>query len=223
MRPVDVGHAGVLQQLRAAVLGSLVLALAAGAHVLGGGALPAPALLLLLVVLVAAASAALARARPAARGRLRHREVVPVLALGQAALHGLLAALSAPVAAASVAPLSPGGHVHGLLPRMPRPGGTAAEGPLAAVLDQATSPMLLAHVVATLVTSAAVVAADRAWASAVAWATRVLPVLLVLLRGPLDGPTPRVRLVPVRRRTVPVGVVVAALPHRGPPRVLAAA
>ncbi|NUP60178.1 MAG: hypothetical protein HOQ06_11995, partial [Pseudarthrobacter sp.] len=76
---------------RAAALATGILSLAAGAHVAGGGQLPAPGILLAVLALTSLASTA------ATRLRLSFPAVGALLAGGQLALHELLTAFSAPV------------------------------------------------------------------------------------------------------------------------------
>jgi len=210
---VDEGHERALQRLRAALVASLVLSLAVGAHVLGGGALPDPLILVLTGALVLAGASALARRR------LRHRTLLPVLGLGQVVLHGVLAALAVPgTAAGQLAPTGAGttgahgNHLHGLV--LPPGSGTGA---VDAAVEAASTGMVLAHVLATVVTALAAVSADRAWASAVARLTRLFPALLVLLAGLVADPCPRARRTPAVRTALPRAVVLSTRPRRGPP------
>ena len=126
--------------LRASAVATVILTLAAGAHVAAGGHLPAPGILLAILALTALASTAATRLRlgPAAMGAL--------LGTGQLALHGLFTAFSTPAVAAGPAAAYPG-HRHGAaaLPELVFTAGhsTAAEPGSAAL-------MLAAHVLATL-------------------------------------------------------------------------
>jgi hypothetical protein len=90
--------------LRASALAAGTLALAAGAHVAGGGRLPAPGILLAVLALTALASTV------ATRLRLSFPAMAVLLGGGQLALHELLTAFSAPlhVTAGVAAPA----HVH---------------------------------------------------------------------------------------------------------------
>ncbi|MEJ5913255.1 hypothetical protein [Pseudokineococcus sp. 1T1Z-3] len=205
---MDERHERALARVRAVLLAGLVLSLAAGAHVLGGGALPAPLVLLLLTSVTLAAASALGRRR------LRLRTLVPALALGQVALHSAFAVLAVPTATGQV----PAGHVHGGVLV-----GTVSTGAAHASTDLASPLMLAAHAVATLVTALAAVHADRAWARAVAWLVRLFPGLAVLLHLPVLGRRPGVRATPRRRLPAGLADVVATRPHRGPPVAAAAA
>jgi len=204
---VDEGHERALQRLRTLLVASLALCLAAGAHVGGGGRLPDPLLLLLTGALVLAGASVLGRRR------LRHRTLLPVLGLGQVLLHLALTALAVPAAAPVATAVGTGahaGHAHDLLPPL---GGGAVD----AVAETASAGMVVAHVLATVATALAAVAADRAWASAVDRLTRLFPALLVLLAGVVAAPAPRARRTRQVRTALPRAVVLSTRPRRGPP------
>ncbi len=80
--------------LRAAALSTGILTLAGGAHVLGGGDLPAPGILLAILALT------VLTATTATRLRLNLAAMVGVLGAGQLLLHELFTAFSTPVLAA---------------------------------------------------------------------------------------------------------------------------
>ena len=80
--------------VRAASLSTGILTLAAGAHVLGGGDLPAPAILLAVLALSVLA------ATTATRLKLNFAAMTAVLGAGQFALHEVFTVFSAPVVAA---------------------------------------------------------------------------------------------------------------------------
>jgi len=90
--------------LRASALAAGTLALAAGAHVAGGGQLPAPVILLAVLALTALVSTV------ATRLRLSFPAIAALLGGGQLALHELLTAFSTPFpgVAARAAPA----HLH---------------------------------------------------------------------------------------------------------------
>ncbi|GGH98248.1 hypothetical protein ACFFGR_00820 [Arthrobacter liuii] len=102
--------------LRASALAAGTLALAAGAHVAGGGRLPAPGILLAALALTALASTA------ATRLRLSFPALAALLGGGQLVLHELLTAFSVPLpgAATVAAPNHPHSDslvaFHGLAP-----------------------------------------------------------------------------------------------------------
>ncbi|MDQ0661617.1 hypothetical protein QFZ35_000115 [Arthrobacter ulcerisalmonis] len=127
--------------LRASALAAGTLALAAGAHVAGGGQLPAPGILLAVLALTALASTA------ATRLRLSLPAIGALLGSGQLALHEVLSAFSAPLQGAAA--VSAPGHVHsGSLAAF------SAFAPLAEHLspaDPGRAPLMLAaHAAATL-------------------------------------------------------------------------
>jgi len=209
---VDEGHERALQGLRTALVASLVLCLAAGAHVAGGGQLPHPLLLALTGALVLAGTSVLG-------GRqLRRRTLLPVLGLGQVALHSVFTALALPSTGAARLSVEAAGtgvhgsHAHDLL--LPLGSGPSA---VDAAVETTSAGMVVAHVLATVVTALAAVSADRAWAGAVARLTRAFPALLVLVAGVVAGPAPRARRTPPVRIALPRAVVLSARPRRGPP------
>lgn len=215
-------------------LASTVLALACGAHVLGGGTLPSGPALGALAALTAAATG------PLARTALRVRTVLPVAAVAQGVLHVVLGALShVPVGAVPAGPVSMhlahaghGGHLGVPAPGSGALGPDVMGGTVPGALDAAafgtatlgaaaqpaahtlTAAMLVAHVVGTLLTVALLVGADRAAGLARTWWAHVSPALL----------RPRV-VVAVRVRTWPDVVVLpprtsllgTAARRRGPP------
>ena len=123
--------------LRAAAVSATILALAAGAHLLGGGDLPGPGILLAVLALTGLA------ATTATRFRLNAAAMTAVLGAGQLALHEIFTAFSAPGLA--VGAVAADGH-HASGGAAPALGAAAhfhgtdsAEGTL----------MLVAHIVAT--------------------------------------------------------------------------
>ncbi|WP_255771502.1 hypothetical protein [Pseudarthrobacter sulfonivorans] len=84
--------------LRAASLSTGILTLAAAAHVLGGGDLPAPEILLAVLALSVLA------ATTATRLKLNFAAMTAVLGAGQFALHQVFTVFSAPVVASHPAP-----------------------------------------------------------------------------------------------------------------------
>ncbi|MFF3066276.1 hypothetical protein ACFVQ3_17190 [Oerskovia sp. NPDC057915] len=162
--------AGPLRVARAGLVATLVLALAALAHRVGGGTLPHP------LILLALASFTMAGATFAARFRLTFGRLVAVLGTGQVALHyglGFSATAScAPVGGphAGHAGLAAAGQVASCAGVTPVPDGVAHlphETPAGAW-------MVLAHVVATLVATLVV-------ALVVAHGERALGLLLTWL------------------------------------------
>ncbi|GAA1773428.1 hypothetical protein GCM10009712_21760 [Pseudarthrobacter sulfonivorans] len=106
--------------LRAASLSTGILTLAAGAHVLGGGELPAPEILLAVLALSVLA------ATTATRLKLNFAAMIAVLGAGQFALHEVFTVFSTPVpishpaadahhlSAAAIPALDAAAHVHAL-------------------------------------------------------------------------------------------------------------
>ena len=127
--------------LRASALATGTLALAAGAHVAGGGQLPVPGILLAVLVLTALVSTV------ATRLRLSFPALGALLGGGQLALHELLTAFSSPVPATAAGTVPRHVHSDSLL---------ALHGlaPLAEHLspaDPGLAPLMLAaHAAATL-------------------------------------------------------------------------
>ena len=175
--------AGPLRVARAGLVATLVLALAALAHRVGGGTLPDP------LILAALAAFTMAGATFAARFRLTFARLVAVLGTGQVALHYGLG-FSAP---ASCAPVG-GGHA-----------GHAVAGTLATCAASTPVPdgvahlphetpagawMVLAHVLATLVVALVVAHGERALGLLLTWLaprtalTDMLPALPVAHRLP---------------------------------------
>lgn len=118
-------------------MAAAILTLAAGAHLAGGGALPAPIVMLAVLALTALGSTT------ATRLRLGFPAVVALLGSGQLVLHEVLAASSIPAAAGeSGATAAHGSHLPGAvaLPLDHIGGAAATSGPL----------MLAAHALATL-------------------------------------------------------------------------
>ena len=88
--------------LRAALLSTGILTLAAGAHVLGGGELPAAGILLAVLALTVLA------ATTATRLKLNFAAMTALLGAGQLALHEVFTVFSTPVIAAGPAPTGTG-------------------------------------------------------------------------------------------------------------------
>lgn len=137
-------------------MATAILALAAGAHLAGGSALPAPAVMLAVLALTALGSTA------ATRQRLRFPAVAALLAGGQLALHEVFAAVSVPAAAISGASAPHGSHLSGAaaLPALDHMYGTeATSGPL----------MLASHALATLASALLLAKGEDALWALAAW------------------------------------------------------
>lgn len=210
--------------MRAAVVASVVVALAGLAHVLGGGTLPAGVVLGALTSLVLAVCVALAGRR------LGLVAVTAVLGAGQLALHHaftLLGAVGCPPGAADAhaghsaaehaAALQAAGHAghaaHTAATGMvDAAAACAGAGHAAAAPLLGASAMLALHVVATVVTALVVAGGDRALHRLVAW---LRP--RVVVPGPVvvpAGAAPVRPVVPVAPRRAPWTVVHR---RRGPP------
>lgn len=123
--------------LRAALLSTGTLSLAAGAHVLGGGELPAPAILLAVLALTVLA------ATTATRLKLNVGAMTALLGTGQLALHEVFSVFSTPVMAVGQTP-SGAHHLSGtLMPALEAAAPHHATGSAGGLL------MLVAHVMAT--------------------------------------------------------------------------
>jgi hypothetical protein len=118
-------------------MATVILTLAAGAHLAGGGELPAPAILLAVLALTALGSTA------ATRMRLGLPAMAALLGGGQVALHQLFTAFGPPAAAAPAA-ATHAGHLSGVDAVAPAAihfhAAGASSGPL----------MVAAHTLATL-------------------------------------------------------------------------
>ncbi|WP_432245572.1 hypothetical protein ACRB8A_03220 [Arthrobacter sp. G.S.26] len=128
--------------LRSSAVATGILALAAGAHLAGGGELPAPGIMLAVLALTVLASTT------ATRLRLGFPAMAALLGGGQVVLHGLFNAFSGTVTAA--ANVAPAGHHHDPAAELQAYAGLA---PLAGHLHQpgASGPLMLAaHALATV-------------------------------------------------------------------------
>lgn len=187
---------------RLLLVSSTVLALALGAHTLGGGRLPGGPVVAGLGALLLATTVWTARAR------LRVRTLLPVVVAAEGGLHVALTWLTTGTASLG---LADAGLHHGLVAAQPVADATAA----ATHGHGASAPMLLAHLAATLLTVGLLVGADRAARTAAHLWTVLLP---ALLRPVVPTPT--------RPRDVPVPGVpggwhglrpTGTLRRRGPP------
>lgn len=135
-------HRTPFHLLRASALATGILTLAAGAHVAGGGQLPAPGILLAILALTGLASTA------ATRLKLSFPAMAGLMGGGQLALHELFATFSVP-SEPSVPVAAYAGHQHGV-PALP-PELLAMAGHVGGPADPSSgSLMLAAHALATL-------------------------------------------------------------------------
>ncbi|MDQ0924952.1 hypothetical protein QF038_003460 [Pseudarthrobacter sp. W1I19] len=140
--------------LRASTVATVILALASGAHLAGGGELPAPVILLAVLALTTLASTT------ATRLQLGFPAMAALLGSGQLALHEVFTAFGAPGPAGG-APTLHAGHLAGadVLP--------AALGHAHAAEPASGPLMLAAHAVATLVCALLLAKGEEAlWALA---------------------------------------------------------
>ncbi|MFF1831945.1 hypothetical protein [Paenarthrobacter sp. NPDC058040] len=190
--------------LRTGLISLLIIGLASGGHLAGGGVLPEPVILLGLCALTVLPVAILTTFR------LSFPVLAGLLGAGQAWLHWAFHSLSAVSTGAS----SPGGHAHHA-PGIPVDAlGSAAAG-------QASSDwqMFAAHALATVVTAVVLARGEGALAAVTAWlrplAKLLEPFVIVPARvpGPVAAPIvlPRDQLV----RRMPT--------WRGPPAMMPAA
>ncbi|TLM81012.1 hypothetical protein FDW83_17810 [Pseudarthrobacter sp. NamE2] len=145
--------------VRSSALAAVILTLAAGAHVAGGGQLPAPGILLAVLALTALVSTA------ATRLRLSFTSMGALLGAGQLALHELFATLSTPALATGPA-AAQHGHQHGggVLPEL-----VLAAGHTAPAESGPAQLMLAAHVLATLASAFLLAKGEDALWALAAW------------------------------------------------------
>lgn len=154
---------------RAAVVAGATVFLAAGAHSASGGSLPDPLIMMGVLALVALPVMALSGRRISAPAMLA------VLGAGQFALHNAFAVLS--VSSTSAPTLAPGaGHVHVV--------GTIAGAPGAAHHHADSSPMLMAHMVATALTALLLAYGEAALWALLAWLQPLVRLLAALVLHP---------------------------------------
>lgn len=197
--------------LRTGLLSTGILTLAAGAHTLAGGALPAPAILAALLALTLLASVL------ATKIRLGLPAMTAVLGAGQVLLHEAFTALAdtgtPQTALPAVHQHDDGAALAGALQHLsPALGHSAGHGSLTH-----DPGMLLAHVVATLLTALLLARGEAALWALAAWLrplfratkTPALPVAGRALRAPFAPEPPRLPWRTLRRDRL-----------RGPPRVV---
>ena len=129
--------------LRAAMVATTIVVLAAAAHVVGGGQLPAPAILAAFLALTGLVSTA------ATRLKLNVPAMTGLLGAGQVVLHEAFAAFSTPIAGAATGagPLGAPGHHDGGVPLLVPPAGPVQSH----ALDSALAlTMFAGHTLATL-------------------------------------------------------------------------
>lgn len=212
---------GPLRATRAALVATLVLALSAAAHAVGGGHLPDP------LVLAALAAITLAGTMLAARARFTVPRLVGVLGAAQLGLHVALDTLGHGVATCVPAGPSAGaGHTgHGaVLVCSPGAGLPDAGAGLASSAHLASSSasvlpgvwMVAAHAVATLVLAVVLARGERALERLGAWltprASLLVPVVVAVSRRAIAVPAASTRRPATRHPST--------APTRGPPVAL---
>jgi len=194
---------------RTCLIGSVILALAAGGHLAGGGQLPHP------VILTALCAVAMVPTAFLTRFRLSFPVLTGLLTAGQAWLHWSFGALSA---ARPVAVPEPAAHFHtGHAAAALAPDVFDAVMPAtAAGMDAA---MFAAHAVATLGTAVLLARGERALAALASWFRPLTctPEPVAIVPAPVTWPC-------MASRTIPLGRAGRRLPaRRGPPECLPAA
>lgn len=211
---------GRLRLLRAGTLAVVMLALAALAHLLGAGALPGPGVLAVLLGLV------LATCLTASARRLGAGSIGAILGGGQLALHGAFTVLGTTGAdPASLGHVVGSGHHAVLVTHAAQVAGdthlTATHAwPAHAAAGghgHLSLTMLLAHVLATVVTAAVLARGERALWLLASW---LAPVIRLLLDRPAHWARPAAISVAVPR--LRSAELVLAAPRRGPPLVVCA-
>ncbi|ABK02027.1 conserved hypothetical protein [Arthrobacter sp. FB24] len=149
--------------LRAAMVAAMIVTLAAAAHVVGGGDLPAPGIMAAFLALTGMAATA------ATRCKLNFPAMAALLGTGQLVLHEAFSALSSP---AGAAPAEPAGHHPASVPFPGLP--LDAAGSAATHLHQYESPwvaglMLGGHALATLACALLLAKGEAALWSLAAW------------------------------------------------------
>jgi len=195
------------RRLRTGVIGSIILGLAAGGHLAGGGRLPEPAILAALCALTVLPVAVLTRFR------LSLPVLAGLLGAGQAWLHCAFHALSDPALPGAPGTSGHAGHTFSAL--VPASFGTATAAP-AAGNDWV---MLATHAVATLVTALVLARGEDTLSALAAWLRPLvqLPDAPSLQPPRLPSSCPAPAVLPVDRagRRLPA--------RRGPPVLVAAA
>jgi hypothetical protein len=194
---------------RTCLIGSVILALAAGGHLAGGGQLPHP------VILTAVCAVAMIPTAFLTRFRLSFPVLVGLLGAGQAWLHWSFGALSAarPASVPEPAAHDHAGHAAGALaPHV----FDAVMPATSAGMDAA---MFAAHAVATLGTALLLARGERALAALASWFRPLLctPETVAIAPAPVTWPF-------MASRTIPLARAGCRLPaRRGPPACLPAA
>jgi hypothetical protein len=192
--------------LRTGLIGSIILGLAAGGHLAGGGNLPAPAILTALCALTILPVAVLTRVR------LSLPVLAGLLGGGQLWLHWAFHALSG---ATSTGP-SQSGHA-GHVPLVPAP---ETVGAIASTHAAASDwQMLAAHTMATVATALVLARGEQTLWALAAWLRPLVQLPAPTAIPPFHAPAPCTAPA-VRPRRLP-GVRLPS--RRGPPALMPAA
>ena len=197
---------------RTGLIGSLIVALAAGGHLAGGGLMPEPAIVAALCAVAMVPVAVLTRFR------LSFPVLAGLLGAGQLWLHWSFNALSAaPLAVPARMAGSHPGHAGAALP----PGGLAGsfDASMAAPGAGMDAAMVAAHAVATLGTALLLARGERALAALASWLRPLvqLPQPAAIVPARIPGPCTAHLILPLDRagRRLPT--------RRGPPAPVPAA
>jgi hypothetical protein len=189
---------------RSGLIGSIILGLAAGGHLAGGGRLPDPAILVALCAVAVVPVAALTRFR------LSFPVLAGLIGAGQAWLHWSFSALSAG-APMVPAPVVHAGHAAAALPPEVFPSAMPAAG--------TDGLMLAAHAAATLGTALLLARGEQALSALASWLRPLvrLPESVTIVPARAPGPAPAPLILPLGRlgRRLPT--------RRGPPAFMPAA
>ncbi|WP_432574782.1 hypothetical protein [Kineococcus sp. SYSU DK005] len=235
---MDRPTTGVLRGVRSAVVTVVVVGLAATAHVAGGGHAPSGPVAGAVVVAVALAVHLLTRWRLSAPG------VFALLAGGQWLLHRVFTALDSArtgpldAGALNAVPVGRLAHAHALAAGAswtaapsaaphgtvsPAVGAVHAAGAAGVEVGPwVLTPMLVAHVVATVLAALVLAGAERALWRLWAWLSPLVVLLLAPLQ-PVAGRLPRAPRAALERRPVHEVLLGRSLLRRGPPVPLARA
>ena len=196
---------------RTGLIGSLIVALAAGGHLAGGGRMPEPAIVAALCAVAMVPVAVLTRFR------LSFPVLAGLLGAGQLWLHWSFNALSAPLAVPARMAGSHPGHAGAGMP----PGGLAGsfDASMAAPGAGMDAAMVAAHAVATLGTALLLARGERALSALASWLRPLvqLPEPAAIVPARIPGPCTAHLILPVDRagRRLPT--------RRGPPAPVPAA
>jgi hypothetical protein len=194
---------------RTGLIGSIILGLAAGGHLAGGGQLPEPAIMTALCALAMIPVAVLTRFR------LSFPVLTGLLGAGQAWLHWSFCALSSVTPVTVPEPIAHGHAAHTMAPLAPEMFGAAMPAPAAS----ADGLMFAAHAVATLGTALLLARGEKALAALASWFRPLveLPEPRTIVPARVPGPCTATRSLPADRlgRRLPT--------RRGPPATMPAA